>query len=372
MKLHRPKLSFLLVLSFYSTVLFPQTIEEQMSKSHANCQTMFMNAMDVLPKLYREKAFDSLDRAIDIWENSCSGMPEVTITRILLKLETETFTTSQDIDGATIELLISYAKAFPSPDALQNFSSDKGPKNSFYRFSSVWAKLLLENKQLDQNEAFICRVVKGEIRDPQKEIQRNSQVYPEFAALIGKNFEAKRKQTRLDFAVSTGVWIPTNNLSTLGVHPSFGFHFGLRNSRHQLDATLQMRYLNSANAYAVKRDGYLDSTFYYFGGYIGLDYNYYLISKKRFDLGVLAGMGWDGFDFAPQPYDYHYDYYPYYNSHVTISSFNANAGLRFNYYFTHSFYVGLQGRYNVIEYNTHGGSDLSGDAFSVDLIFGFH
>ena len=115
----------------------------------------------------------------------------------------------------------------------------------------------------------------------------------------------------------------------------------------------------------------MDSTDYYFGGYIGLDYNYYLVSKKRYDIGLLAGMGWDGFDFAPQPYDYYY-YYPYYTSHVTIGSFNANAGLRFNYYFTHSFYVGLQGRYNLIDYYTRGGSDLSGNAFSIDLIFGMN
>ena len=82
-------------------------------------------------------------------------------------------------------------------------------------------------------------------------------------------------------------------------------------------------------------------------------------------------LGWDGFDFAPQPYDYHY-YYPYYTSRVTIGSFNANAGLRFNYYFTHSFYIGLQGRYNAIQYSTYGGTDLSGDAVSIDLIFGFN
>jgi hypothetical protein len=300
-------------------------------------------------------------------------MPEVRITRILLEMEEAKFTMAKYADGATIEMLSDYASHFPSPDYMQSFLPGNESRVSFYRFSSAWAKLLLENKTLDENEKFICNILSGKIKDPEKEIRRNPQAYPEFALMLEKNFEAKRNQTRLNMAVSTGVWLPNGNLSTLGVHPTFGVHFGARSLRHEIDLTLQIRYLNSANTYAVKRDGHLDSTDYYFGGYIGLDYTYYLVSKKRYDIGFLLGMGWDGFDFAPAPYDYYYYDYPYYNtSHVTISSFNANAGLRFNYYINHSFYIGLQGRYNAIQYSTNGGSNLSGDAVSIDLIFGIN
>lgn len=371
-KSERHSFIFLLVLICYTNFLFAQNIEEQMSKSRADCQTMLGNAMNVLPKLYREKSFDSLEYAVDMWERSCGSMSEVRITRILLNMETGKFTVSQDVDGAAIEMLDDYAKHFPSPDYMLNYPPKRESQVSFYKFSSVWAKLLLENKKPDENAKFICRVLTGEIKDPGKEIRKNPLIYPEYAVMLEKNFEAKRKLARMNLALSTGVWLPTGNLSTLGVHPSFGFHFGVRNAHHELDLTIQIRYLNSANTYAVKREGRLDSTDYYFGGYIGADYTYYLVSKKRYDIGLLGGMGWDGFDFAPEPYDYYYYDYPYYTSHVTIGSFNANAGLRFNYYFTHSFYVGLQGRYNVIQYSTNGGTNLSGDAVSIDLIFGIN
>ncbi|MBZ5855503.1 hypothetical protein [Flavihumibacter profundi] len=363
MKALRFKILFLLVLSCSTGYLFAQTIEEQMTKSHPDCQTMLMNAMDVLPKLYREKSLDSLDRAVDLWERSCSGMPELSITRMLLDIEERKFTLGKDIDGSTLVLLNDYARYFPSPARYEV------PKNAFYRFSSAWALLLLKNRKLGDNEKFICKVLSGEISNPQKEIEMNPQAYPEFSAMVEKMYERERNQPRTNLALSTGVWIPTGHLTTLGVHPSFGLQVGMRNLHHQLDLTLQFRYLHSANPYAVKVNGYLDSTDYYFGGYIGLDYAYYLVSEKRYDFGLMAGMGYDGFDFSPDPYNYYY-YDPYYSSNLTIGSFNANLGLRFNYYISHHFYIGLQARYNAINYTTHGGSNLSGDAFSIDLIFG--
>jgi hypothetical protein len=360
----------LFTLSCSVNFLFAQTIEEQMTKSHASCKSMFMNAMDVLPTLYKERSFDSLSEAVDIWERSCGDMPQVKITRILLNMEQSKFDFSRDIDVSAMNMLNDYATSFPSEHKMQDAAFYNETEVIFFRFSAAWSKLLLENKKLDKNEQLICRILNGEIKNPEKEIKQNAGTYPEFAALLEENFESKRRQTQADIAIGAGVWLPTNNLSTLGVHPSFTFQIGVKDMRNQLDLTIQLRYLYSQNPYAVKKDEQLDSTDYYLGYYVGLDYVYYLVAKKRFDFGVQAGMGYDAFDFAPEPYDYYY-YDPYYTSHVTIGSFNANAGLRFNYYFSHSFYVGLLGRYNGINYSTHGGSNLSGDAVSIDLIFGF-
>jgi hypothetical protein len=354
--------------------MFAQNIEEQMTKTAPTCNSVFMNAMGVLPSLYRAGSFDSMARAVDIWERSCGNIPEVKITRILLDMQESKFSMAHNTDGTTAQLLCDYAISFPPPAVMQGLGTYNDQRILFYRFSSTCAKLLAENKKLSENEIFICRVLKGEIKNPEKEVGQNKETYPEFAVLFEKYFESKRKEVRTTIAIGTGVWIPTNNLSTLGVHPSFTFQVGGRSMHHELDFTVQIRYLESANTYAVNRNGHLDSTNYYVGGYIGLDYTYYVVSKKRYDIGVMAGMGWDGFDFAEDPYYYYYYDYPwdYYHSHVTIGSFNGNAGLRFNYYFSHSFYMGLQGRYNGIHYSTHGGTNLSGDAISIDLIFGFH
>jgi hypothetical protein len=361
---------FALSIGCSSNLTFGQTIEQQLNKSRPDCYTMFTNAMNILPEMYRESAFDSLGKALDIWERACNDLP-VTITRILFDIEESKFTFDRDMDIAAFEYLKDYARAFPSEDDMKNVSSFNEPQKMFYRFSAGWAKLLLRSKNLDENEKFICRVLSGDIRIPEKEIKQNPDTYPEFIVLLEKNFENERKQIRSDLTLGTGVWIPTNNLTILGMHPSFTFQVGGRTVHHQIDFTLQIRYLHTPEPYAIKRDEEMDSTDYYVGYYAGADYVYYFVSKKRYDIGVGGGIGYDGFDFAPQPYDYYY-YDPYYTSHLNVGSFNANAGLRFNYYFSHSFYVGLIGKYNGIHYSTHGGTNLSGDAVTIDLVFGFN
>lgn len=370
--MRRYALLFLCVISTWATnFLFAQTIEEQMTKSQPDCRSMFRNAMDMLPSLYGSKSFDSLEKAVDIWERSCGHKPEVKITRILLNIEEATFAVSNDIDVSAMNILSYYAEFFPPGTSMHEDDLGNETELLFYKFNVAWSKSLLKNRTLDSNEQFICRILSGEIKNPYKVIQQNAQAYPVLAALIEEDFQNKRNQVRADIALGAGVWIPTNNLATLGVHPSFTFQVGAKNMHNQIDLTIQLRYLYSKNPYAVKKQGTLDSTDYYLGYYLGLDYVYYLVSKKRYELGIAAGIGYDAFDFAPAPYDYYY-YDPYYTSHVTIGSFNANAGLRFNYYFSHSFYVGLLGRYNGIHYSTYGGTNLSGDAVTIDLIFGFN
>jgi len=268
-------------------------------------------------------------------------------------------------------MLNEYARAFPSDSRMQAAGFYDDTYLPFYKFSIAWSSLLLENKTLDSNERFICRILSGEIKNPVVELQLNPTAYPELPALVEKDSGNKRKKVSGDIALGAGVWIPTNNLATLGVHPSFTLQLGARSIRDQFDLTIQVRYLSSQNTYVVKKNSVIDSTDYYFGGYVGLDYVHYLVSKKRYEIGVEAGIGFDGFDFVNNSY---YKYYndPNYTSSPSINSFNANAGLRFNYYFSHSFFVGLLGRYNGIHYSTNGGTNLSGDAVSVDMLFGFN
>jgi len=138
------------------------------------------------------------------------------------------------------------------------------------------------------------------------------------------------------------------DLILLGNHPSFGFQIGARDNRNQLDLTFQFRFSQSASYYTIKRNNAFYDINNYFGGYVGLDYIYYLVNKLNFDLGVLGGIGYDGFDItSSNSYD---DMKP-----LSIGSFNVNGGFKLNYYLSTSFYIGLQARYNFINYVNQGG-----------------
>lgn len=340
-----------------------------MHKTQPSCNDIFTNAMDVLPKYYRLQQFDSVSTAIAIWERGCGNIPQISITKLLLSIEQRTFEAAQP-ESTFISLLDEYAERYDIYSHSKNFYPPE--QNKFYHFASSWAELLLENKSIDNNEQFICKVLAGKIVHPENEIRKNTETYPEYAWLLKKNDAATRNSPRINLTFTSGVWIPTGNLSLLGAKPSVGFQVGGRTSRHQIDFTTQVRFVNSQEFYTVERNHELIDRKNYFGWYIGLDYNYYMITMRNIDFGIVAGMGYDGFDITGSSYYYDYYYaYDYLSPH-SIGSFNANAGLRFNYYLNPGFYIGLQGRYNWINYANPGGTNMNGDGYSIDLIIGFN
>jgi hypothetical protein len=338
-----------------------QSIEERMNQKHPTCRDVFLNAIDIMPDLYRHKLFDSLHTVLKIWKASCGNIPEIECTRVLLSIEESTFDV-RSMDSSIIDLLVNYSYGLNYTNK-KNVLYPEGEK-SFYAFTSNWAKLLLKEKRLDENEKFICKVFTGEIDNPVKEIRKDVIRYIFFANILQENEKEQRSGFRRNYAFLGGIWIPMADLALLGSHPSFGFQFGARDNSNQLDLTLQFRFSKSENYYTIKRNNGFYDLNNYFGGYVGLDYTHYFVNKINFDLGLLAGIGYDGFDITNSNNDYS-GLEP-----LSIGSFNANGGFKLNYYLSTSFYFGLQGRYNFINYINHGATNMNGDAFSIDLIVG--
>ena len=161
---------FILIFNFCAKDLFSQTIEERLLKA-SDCDTMLMYAMVILPELYKKNSLDSLHTAVEIWERWCGARLEVKTTRILLDIEESRSGFSRNVDANTIDLLSNYARFLSDHAQGRPYTTSQA---SFFRFATAWSKLLLENKPLDENEKFICRVLSGEIKEPEKEIRKNS------------------------------------------------------------------------------------------------------------------------------------------------------------------------------------------------------
>src|SRR6476646_6552408 len=102
---------FLLLSACMINVVKAQSIQERMVQKHPTCKDVFLNAMDIMPELYRHKFFDSLHTALIIWKKSCGNIPEVECTALLLSIEESTFDDNQ-VDSSTIDLLVNYSRAF--------------------------------------------------------------------------------------------------------------------------------------------------------------------------------------------------------------------------------------------------------------------
>ncbi len=351
----------ILLLSCLVNPAHAQDLEKQLMKSRTDCGDVFINAMDLLPPLYREKEYDSIQYVVGLWEKTCGATMESAIITLLVSMEENTFYLSA-YDSSFILLLNDYASKFQN----RNLYGDTyiAAMQTYFQITSTWAKLYRESKVPAPTEDFICTVLAGEIKNPEQAIRDNSETYPELMAFVQSLDKEKRSGLRTNLAFMGGVWIPTGNLSLLGAHPSIGFQAGIRDKHNQLDLTVQFRFIESANPYVIERYGsyYVRET--YFGGYIGLDYSYYFATSQKTDFGITLGVGYDGFDVA--------EYYDDYLDPTTIGSFNANGGFKLNYFVGPSFYIGLQAKYNWINYGNPNGTNLNGDAYTIDLIFGFN
>jgi hypothetical protein len=176
------------------------------------------------------------------------------------------------------------------------------------------------------------------------------------------------KHASVNAAVLAGLWVPTGNLSLLGAHPYCGFQIGARYKRLLVNATVAFRFIKSANEYQVVEEGQLYNSHKFFGGYIGLDGGFDVLQTPGHEISVLAGCGFDGFDALYFENNSSID-----DDDVTrsINSLNLNAGLGYKYYISpRGGYIGLDLKYNFLFYKNNGGTDLSGNAVTLGLIFG--
>ena len=359
------KALFLLAIIFFITALHlhAQTIEERLLQKRPSCREILSNASSLLPELYEESAFDSIEKAIALVQKSCTDIQEVFYLSILLAIQQSTFSVRENIDSSFIEKLNSYgsAAALPKRRNAQIYIADD---YKLIPFIKQWAADLLKRSRLSGDERFLCTVLAGHIYNPENELKLHKDECPELYALLKQSYINERNGARFTKAIIIGIWLPTKDLKVLGPHPSLGWSLGGGGRNDELDITFQFRFLNSKNSYEILRQNTLYPMHNYFGGYIGIDYTRYFIHQTSYEFGLLGGAGFDGFDITS--YNHHNDYLrPF-----SINSFNRNIGLRFNYFFNPHSFIGLQTRYNFINYSNKGGTSLHGDAFSIDLLIG--
>jgi hypothetical protein len=157
--------------------------------------------------------------------------------------------------------------------------------------------------------------------------------------------------------------MPNGSNKVLGNHPTLGMSTGYKYNNIQYDLTMIIRFLKSKEPYAVKHGGVLDTTEYFFGMYLGGDVGYILSDSKQHRISLTAGIGWDVLHTVEESDD----------TRKVLHSLNLNTGFKYQFFINkyHSWYLGIQGRYNIVKYNTGGGTDLSGNVITLSFLLGY-
>ncbi len=344
-----------------------QTVEELLTQKKPSCRDLLTNAASVLPQLYAQQSIDSLIKAIGFIDAACPANTEMYYLKILVQIERPSILIPVARDPDFIEHLNSFALLLlplkNHPGSVYDAEADK-----LVQLINQWAANLLKKKNLSADDYFFCSVLAGNIKNPEEEILANKDTYPNLFALLKQGYANERNSNSFTTTVIAGAWLPTGNLKALGRHPTLGIAFGTRTKTDELDFTLQIKFLKTPNRYDILRQNTLYSINNFFGGYLGLDYTKYFIHKTGYELGWLAGLGFDGFDITGSTdYGVNNDYL----RPLSINSFNFNSGLQFNFFFDANAYIGLRSRYNFVNYANKGGTNLDGNSIAVDLLFGY-
>ena len=356
----------------------------------SSANTSFItHAPVLLPELLKEQHYDTIRNFLANWRNSDYPSLELIFSaEALLAIETAKFS-SYLLPCDCLLFLSDYARELKTLDT-------RGSKFRYYLrltppysydatiearnlilFIRSWARDLLSKPYLDKDELFICRTLAGDIPDPKTavyadpgscpRIARTGQVIESYNNAV---FTTTRNTLRGTAGILVGWWTPTGNLhQVLGPHPSVGFQLGIRNKFNEYDLTWSLRFGRPALPYTFVRNDTAYRSDYYDGGYIGFEYTRYFVHRKHFDAGITSGFAYDYFsvengwgnnpDIARlEPFN--------------VGSADWNNGFRIKYFFKRKHYIGLTAKYHLIHYANDGGTNIDGDAYTIDLSYGSH
>ncbi len=340
-------------------------------KKYYRCVDYNYNATLLIPRLHREGKVDSIYMILDYIDRECESTPRTRRTRLLLKIEENEFT--EDLYDSTVLNDIIYYKRTMAWIDLHGYEdtwysdNDADAEPAFEEFFLDLAKGMYDKYPPGTLEHLWSGFYKGDFsyffRDLKTAAYAGTDLQNYYLSFL-RNLEDNYKNRGTHYAGLAGFWRPLGANRILGDKPELGGIYGQMWGRWQWDLAVAFRFMNAEEEYVYREEGILDTTDYFFGMYAGVDIGYDLYTSGNHRFEVVGGVAYDGFQVRASESDY--------DSH-NISSLNLNFGVRYKLFLSryHDWYVGLHGRYNVIKYGTGGGSDLSGNAISVQLVVGY-
>lgn len=371
------------------------TVERMLFKQAPSFQDVQLNLVAMVPRLHREHKEDTLKAITDYYKKNYATISTILYYDIISEIRKRTFKEElpnlKNVDAGTgvklsdaafyEENIIAYLYWYKEESRITASSSYypeyiKTAYDDYYAFLKQYAGEQLETPGLKAVEKWLLFFLSNPDERLYKALDQPEYNGTALQRAWRKNVKKQQAITGGNWGLTAGVWMPQGNATMLGVHPSLGFVIGGRFNKVMVDFEAAIKFLRTQEHYIVIADGVPHSTNYFFGGFVGISGGYELWRRKKNELDLLGGMGWDGFDALPGSGNSNNN-----NSNdpsKTLGSFNMNAGLGYKF-FLHNpdepgkkpcSYLGLQVKYNFVNYLNEGGTNLSGNAITIGLIYG--
>jgi DNA-binding transcriptional MerR regulator len=375
-----------IILILYFTVLGVSgqdyDIEKIMTKRIYSCWGIM--------RMFSDKISDGIDTKkdsakvysfLDLLEYNCRETGTTQSFRILFAINNDTFTESL-YDSTIINSLLNYKEGlyyyYWDEDNYNYYSEEdrafldeiKDLKRIVVYTQELSKRLLAEKTSLSEVEKFLLEYYANYT------LSLNELKKTEYnGTLLQEYFNHYRKksvtQVNLNTYLKGGIWIPQGNLAIVGMHPEFGGALGMTVGPFYADFVMAFRWGKAPDYYQVLYNNTIYNTNHFFGMYVGADMGYRLFYYNRHRFDVVGGIAADGIDVLNDEIVNGFDEDES-NHRSSIMSPNFNIGLGYKYQLKQSGrFIGLDLKYNFVNYKNTGGTDLSGNAVTIHLLFGF-
>lgn len=335
---------------------------------HDSCYQYWRTVFPLIPEYHRQGMFDSIEVMTTRLDSLCEpvrnyySVNDYKLVRLIETGQIDSNWCDSTIDSFLFGLLASYMEDVDFGERGPIVRPDLQTYNDFVdslaqalseRIDTTSLEHLVCQYCLDRRDYIIDRLKNGGY--PNTCYQRT---YDRKVAAIEYDLEHRR----IHAAFNVGLWAPLGNADVLGNKVEVGGEFGLRKSRFGFDGTVLVRFLDAKDDYELYLNSALTPTTEQFlGAYIGASVSHRLFSQMKYGIELFAGGGYDGFRTKHD------------DGSATLHSYNINTGLTARYFYndTKNRFWGLQLRFSFVDYDTNGGTDLSGNTISLNVIYGY-
>lgn len=364
----------LLTIIFCTSNVYGQIdgVESLMTRRYLSCQDIEYNVQFLIPEFYKKDSKDTLKAIIDYWEKHCGLTEEIIRCKILLAIENDNFNESI-YDSDILDYIVSYKNLAGSlrnkyvyMDTHYDWYYYTNQPDTLRNFTACLAKDLLERDDLEPIEIFFLKMYSNEFETAFSMLQSDEFLETKIQKYYLDKIKRYKRQIVSHGDFLLGAWIPKGNLEIVGTHPFVGFRGGLQYYRLIADVSVGFKLDKSPNIYQVYTNDSVWNTDYFFGAFFGLDFALEMFRIKNSSFDLIGGAGYDGFD-ALKVDD------PNSKTDITktINALNLNIGIGYKYNINPWKYIGIDFKYNIVDYNNEMGTDLSGNTLTINLIYGF-
>lgn len=336
------------------------------------CDETAYNSSISFIEFIQDKKYDSANDILNYWERECGIREPLFRARVMLAISRNQ-DADQLIDEQFFSQLYNYKSRAEMLRTRNYIQYDYGQPyygyipigQEFDSFSINFFKNAYNDDKTSINSLlseFYGVQTDSLLYKIQSEEYLGTNLHTEYYRLVKKYLY----MPELHYAILSGIWMPTGGAKKLGVHPEIGLQVGMKYKNVNVDLTVAFKFIKSQTPYyatRVRSDKSVVYTDDFFGGYFGLDFGYDILKRKSHEIQLLFGIGVDGFDAIEG------DTVNNLKSETTWT-YNFNFGSGYRFYFSEVAYIGLQCKYNIVNYALRGVVDFTGNPVTVSIVLG--